>query len=94
MTFERLAELVAEEFKKEMVEHDCDTFDEMVDLFWWTPTEIKDEVDYIIRNVEGVEGLGAYIDELDRTEVFIDRQSIPYRKFARMWRKALGGHND
>ena len=86
MTLKELAKVVADDFKREMAEHDCDTFEEMVDLFWWTPKEIKTEVDYIIRNASNGE---AYIDELDGTLVCAPGEDMTYRKFASMWRKNL-----
>lgn len=86
MTLKELAKIVADDFKQDMQEHDCETFDEMVDLFWWTTKEIKEEVDYIIRKASNGE---AYIDELDGTMVFAPGEEMSYRKFSAMWHKNL-----
>ena len=91
MTFQELAQIVADEFNKYMDEHDFDDFDEMKQCYWWDSKDIKDEVDAIIR-IETNER--AYIDELDRTDVFLEYENAPqgmmsYREFSRMWHKLL-----
>ena len=87
--FEELAKIVADEFIKDMREHDFETFDEMVKCFWWTTNDIKDEVDYVLREN------GAYVDELDRTCVLAEDtgEMISYRKFSAMFRKLLKGED-
>lgn len=86
MTFEKLANIVADSFYQTMQEEGFETFDEMKNCYWWTAKEIKEEVDYIIRDITGAE---AYIDELDGSLVFCYGMDMEYRKFATMWRKAL-----
>ena len=88
MTFEELAKVVANEFKQTMKEEGFDSFKEMAECYWWTANDIKDEVDVIISNA--VEGLGVSgIDEVDRTDVYLNGDMISYRKFSAMWHKAL-----
>lgn len=81
-----LAKKVAEEFKSDMDEHGFETFDEMAQCYWWSQQDIKDEVDYILRDLTDGK---AFIDEIDSTEVIYSDGTIPYRSFSRMWRKYL-----
>ena len=48
MTFEELAKLVAEDFKKTMDEEGFETFDEMKKCYWWSNDDVKEEVESII----------------------------------------------
>jgi len=86
MTFEGLAKAVADYFKDCMKEEGFESFEEMVDCYWWTANEIKDEVDSVLR---GIDGTDAYIDEFDRSDVLNNGELISYRKFSAMWHKAL-----
>lgn len=91
MTFEELAQIVADYFNGIMEEQDFEDFDEMRQCYWWDFNDIKDEVDSTIR-IETNDR--AYIDELDRMDVFIDfegepQQMMSYRKFSVMWHKLL-----
>ena len=84
MTFEQLAEIVAADFIATMKEEHFDTFTDMIICYWWTPTDIKNEVDAILR-----EKTPAYIDEADRTDVILNDDLMPYRKFSRMFRRII-----
>lgn len=84
-SFEDLAKVVADEFRQDMKDNDLESFDEMKQFYWWTPQDVKEEVDYIIRSAEET----AYIDEVDGKDVFLHGEMISYRRFAAMWRKAL-----
>lgn len=88
LTMDQLAQAVADYFLDVMKEEEFDTFDEMKQCYWWTPEDIKDEVDAVLRDVSNE---SAYIDELDRSEVFSGQgsESIPYRQFSRMWRNII-----
>ena len=48
MTFERLAKLVADDFRKTMKEQGFTTFKEMKNCYDWDAQDIKDEVEGII----------------------------------------------
>ena len=48
MTFEKLAELVADDFQKTMNEEGFETFKEMKKCYDWDAQDIKEEVDSII----------------------------------------------
>ena len=89
LSFEELAQLVANYFTGIMKEEDFDTFEEMKQCYWWTPNEIKDEVDAVIREASDER---SYIDELDRSDVFSGDAMMPYRQFASMWRKIVKAH--
>jgi len=88
MTFEALAKVVADDFRKTMKEEGFDSFKEMVDCYWWTTNDIKDVIDEIISNIKGI-GAVSGIDEVERTYVYLNGDAIPYRKFSAMWHKAL-----
>lgn len=81
MTFEELAKVVADDFMETMRENDLESFDDMVRFYWWTPQEVKAEVDYTIRKADE----SAYIDEWDGKDVFLNGGMISYRKFSAMW---------
>ena len=86
MTFYSLAEKVAEEFKSMMQDEGFETFSEMVRCYQWDTEDIKDEVDFILKDI----GEDCYIDEEDRNYVYLHGcESIPYSKFSRMFRKHL-----
>ena len=51
MTFERLAELVAYDFKHTMEEQGFETFDEMKRCYMWDATDIKEEVSTIVSEI-------------------------------------------
>ena len=85
MKFAELAEIVAKDFFETMKAEGFRTFAEMKRCYWWTTQDIKEEVDYIIRQT----GEDAYIDELDGSLVILGGQDMPYRKFSGMWRSAL-----
>ncbi len=89
MTFNELANLVAGDFRETMKTEGFETFTEMAQCYWWDTNDVKDEVDYILRDATNGE---AYLDECDRTEVIIGQgASLPYREFSRMWHSALKG---
>lgn len=85
-TFEDLAKMVAYEFFESMNDGSFETFEEMVECYWWSSKDIKVEVGAIITEATGYHG---YIDEVDGTNVILNDTIISYRKFANMWRKAL-----
>lgn len=86
ITFEDLAKAVSDSFIETMDENDFETFTDMKETYWWTLDDIKDEIDYIIRTATDEK---AYIDELDRSDVFIGGQDMKYRAFAAMWQGNL-----
>ena len=87
LTFADLAKIVAKSFYETMKVGEFETFDEMKDCYWWTTKDIKDEVDYALRDATDSE---AYIDELDHSDVFIgNSKSMPYNQFSALWRKEL-----
>lgn len=86
MTFSSLADRVAKEFRSMMQDEGFETFNEMVRCYQWDSDDIKDEVDYILRNLE----VDAYIDEEDKNYVYLNTyECISYLKFSRMFRKHL-----
>lgn len=85
MTFEALAQVVADDFKETMDTFGFDSFNEMAECYWWDSKDIKEEVDSILRT----KNTGAYIDECDGSLVIKEDGDIEYRTFARMWRKLL-----
>ena len=84
--FEMLAKIVADEFIETMGLFDYDTFEEMCLSYCWDSKDIKEEVDFIIR--EATCGV-AFIDEEGGKWVFYGDDMIEYRKFTRMFRKLL-----
>lgn len=90
ITFEDLAKAVSDSFIETMDENDFETFTDMKETYWWTFDDIKDEIDYIIRTATDER---AYIDELDRTDVFIGSKDMPYRQFANLWKSNLKKSN-
>lgn len=83
MTFEKLAQMVADDFNETVNEFGFDSFKEMAKCYCWDSADIKEEVDGIIR------AIGAYIDELDGSLVIMGDSTIEYRVFSRMWRKLI-----
>lgn len=53
MTYERLAEIVADDFKKTMKDEGFETFKEMCYCYGYDSQDIKEEVDSIIREIAG-----------------------------------------
>ena len=66
---------------------DFDTFEEMKDCYWWTSQDIKEEVDFYLKEATngdaciGDDGADVYYHGTD--------MMISYRKFSAMWRKEL-----
>lgn len=85
MTFDSLAERVAAEFRTQMEAEGFESFREMVRCYQWDTDDIKNEVDYILRDI----GEDAYIDEEDGNFIYLNGDSIPYSEFSRMFRKYL-----
>lgn len=87
MRMEQLAEIVADYFVECMQDNDFATFQEMQACYWWTTNDIKDEVDTVLR--DATDSL-AYIDELDRSDVFNEtegkQESVTYKQFSQMYR--------
>lgn len=83
---EQAAALVAQEFKATMAEGEFDTFNEMARCYRWESSDIKDEVDAILRDLTAGE---VYIDEDDGSMVFAPDGEMEYRKFSAMWRKQI-----
>lgn len=87
--FEELAKVVAKGFKEVMDEEGFETFDEMKECYWWTSKDIKEEVDWYLKDATdgdaciGDDGMDVYCNGTD--------MMISYRAFARMWRKELKG---
>ncbi len=48
MTFEKLARIVADDFKATMQEEGFSTFDDMRKCYWWEWSDVRDEVRAII----------------------------------------------
>lgn len=88
MTFEKLAQIIADEFKQVMQEEDFDTFEEMKDCYWWDTEDIKNEIEYYFKEVTEKSDCGVWFSD-DRTDVYIDDDYISYRKFSTMWHKAV-----
>lgn len=86
MNFNELANIVACAFQQTMKEEGFETFAEMKKCYMWTPEDIKEEVDDIIRDATFED---AYIDELDGTLVFCSGQDMEYKRFQKLWNKAL-----
>lgn len=90
-TFEQLAQIVADNFRDMMNEggmsgEPFESFADMRQCYKWTSNEIKELVDEFLRDIQGVY---AYIDEYDGKDVFLNGDSISYRKFSLMWKKLL-----
>ena len=90
VTYERLAQEVADCMDEEMSEHNCDTFQELKEVYKWKTNDVKEYVDEIIR---GFTGGKAYIDEYDHKDVFINgfsgQQMMAYADFSKLWKKYL-----
>ena len=83
ITYEFLAQKVADYFNEAIKEGGFDDFKDMASCYWWTPKDIKDEVNAIISEYD------ACIDEVDGTDVCLYDKLLSYRKFSSMWRKLL-----
>lgn len=87
--FEEIAKYVAESFMEDMREFGFDSFIEMANTYWWTAKDVKDEVDYIIREyAKKVGNESIYLSD-DGADVFANGDFITYRKFSTLWRKYL-----
>ena len=90
LTFERLAQEVADCVDEEMSDHNCDTFQELKEVYRQKTNDVKEYVDEIIR---GFSGKKAYIDEYDHKDVFINgfsgQQMMAYADFSKLWKKYL-----
>ena len=89
MTFAEVAKLVADDFRETMEIHNFETFEEMKQCYWWTSADIKEEVSAILNAISKENGIEVYIDELDGSDVMMNGDSISYRAFAKMFRKAI-----
>ena len=52
MTIKELARLVAEEFNKAVAEAECENFKEMRRLYDWDASDIRSEIEYMVRDWE------------------------------------------
>lgn len=91
MTFEELAVKVADDFRETMDEQGFESFDEMKKCYWWDSNDIKEEVNSILSSVRDAD---AYIDEIDGSDVILNGDTIPYRKFSAMWHKCLKANKE
>lgn len=88
-TFDDLAKLVADDFVETMKDFDFETFDEMVQVYWWTSKDIKEEVASILTSISNNMDCDAFIDEYDGKDVFLNGDIISYRTFSRLFRKYI-----
>ena len=83
--FTELAQAVADDFRETMVEFDFETFAEMAQCYRWSSADIKDEVGWILHNLD----CDAYIDAVDGSLVIFGQQSMGYQEFSRLFRSFI-----
>lgn len=88
MTFEELAQVVANGFKQVMEEEEFETFEDMKNCYWWDTNDIKAEVRYYLNEVSNKLHMEIMLSD-DGMDVYIGDNWITYRKFSAMWHKLL-----
>ena len=88
MTFEELAQVVADGFKQVMVEEEFETFEDMKNCYWWDTNDIKAEVRFYLNETANKLGMEIMLSD-DGMDVYIGDNWITYRKFSAMWHKLL-----
>ena len=86
MNLDYFARKVAEQFKKHMNELGLETFQELSRCYMWNSSDIKEEVDYYLREASNDE---AYVDEEDGKFVYYKDETLTYKEFSHLWRKYL-----
>ena len=90
MTFESLAKLVADDFRKTMYEEGFKTFNEMKKCYCWDARDIKEEVDYTITKYANETGASVYMFD-DHSAVEVDLDVMSWREFKKLVFDALEG---
>lgn len=88
-TLKETVEIVASDFKSTMVEEEFDTFEEMKSCYDWTSTDVKAEVDAILK-FSTTGSFDCYLSD-DGADILgcADVEEIPYRKFMSMVYKRI-----
>lgn len=76
MSLAQAQQFVANEFLETMREFEFETFEEMRDCYWWTSSDIKNEVDYMLKNTNWyIDDSGADVINQETEEI------VSYRSF-------------
>ena len=78
---QNIIEYTAQDFAKTMKEESFESFREMAGCYMWSPEEIKEEVESILKEYEEETGRRAWIDEEDGKTVYTDGSEMEYKTF-------------
>ena len=89
MTYVELASHVADQIIEDCKNDNFESFNEMVDCYWWESSDIKEYVGGIIDDIAQQTGTDSYIDEIDGDVIVDGDEIIKFRKFMTAVRKYL-----
>lgn len=81
-TFEDLAKYVASDLHSTLVQEGFKTVSEMMECYWWSASDLKDEVSEIIREAAEA-GSDCWMWD-DLTHVQIGIEDMPWREFKKL----------